>query len=278
MILNLNDLSINVLFNKEEIETRIPILFLHGFTGSSNDWEFTVGNLPADYTPVFIDLIGHGNSSSPQEINKYSEESQIKIINQILEFLSIEKIILVGYSMGGRLALSFTIHYPDKVRALVLESSSFGIEELVERNERVISDTDLATKIEKTGILNFINYWMNIPLFESMKNIDPAEIEKLKKRKVSDNNIIGLKNSLIGFSQGNMNYLGDSLKTIKAAVLIIAGELDKKYCTIAKELHGKIHNSEIKIVSDCGHNVHFEKPEEFLKFLNSFLQNIRDRK
>ncbi len=237
-----------------------------------------VGNLSEGYTPIFIDLIGHGNSSSPHEILNYSEEYQIKIINNLLEFLKIKEIILVGYSMGGRLALSFTINYPDKVKALVLESSSFGIEDQIERKERILSDAEIANVIENKGIINFINFWMNIPLFESMKNMDPTEIEKLKKRKISENNIIGLKNSLIGFSQGNMTYLGDSLKTMKADVGIISGELDTKYCRIAEDLHRKIRNSEVKIVSDCGHNVHFEKPEEFLKFLNGFLQNITNRK
>jgi 2-succinyl-6-hydroxy-2,4-cyclohexadiene-1-carboxylate synthase len=75
-----------------------------------------------------------------------------------------------------------------------------------------------------------------------------------------------------------MNYLGNSLKTVEVDVFILAGELDEKYCRIAEDLHRKIQNSKVKIVSDCGHNVHFEKPEEFLKFLNGFLQNITNRK
>jgi 2-succinyl-6-hydroxy-2,4-cyclohexadiene-1-carboxylate synthase len=278
MTQNLNNLPINIVFDAEGIKTKLPILFLHGFTGSSNDWEFIVGNLSSGYTPIFIDLIGHGSSSSPPDILNYSEENQIKIINDLLEFLSIKEIILVGYSMGGRLALSFTINYPRKVKALVLESSSFGIEDQAVRKERILSDNELAKIIENKGIINFINFWMNIPLFESMQNMSSTEIEKLKKRKISENNIVGLKNSLIGFSQGNMNYLGNSLKTVEVDVFILAGELDEKYCRIAEDLHRKIQNSKVKIVSDCGHNVHFEKPEEFLKFLNGFLQNIRDRK
>lgn len=278
MIQNLNNLPINIVFNPEEIITKQPILFLHGFTGSSNDWKFIVGNLPSEFTPIFIDLVGHGNSTSSYEIEKYSEGSHIEIINQVIEFLSIQEIILVGYSMGGRLALSFTINFPNKVKALVLESSSFGIENLVERKERVLSDIELAAKIKNIGISNFIDYWMNIPLFESMGNIDPLKVEKLKKRKIAENSVVGLKNSLVGFSQGKMKFLGESLKTIKIKVLILAGELDEKYCGIGAEMHREIQNSEFKIVSDCGHNVHFEKPEDFLKFLNGFLSNIRNRK
>lgn len=278
MIQKLNDLSINISYTPQAIKNKIPILFLHGFTGSSNDWEFIDGNLPDEYTPIFIDLIGHGKSSSPSDKEKYSEESQLKIINDLLTFLSIKEIILVGYSMGGRLALLFTINFPNRVKALVLESSSFGLENKIERKDRILSDVELAKKIENIGILNFIDYWMNIPLFDSMKSIDPTQLDELKKRKISENNIIGLKNSLLGFSQGSMSYLGNSLKDIKIDVLIISGKLDKKYCRIAEELNSLIHASDIKIISDCGHNVHFEKPEDFLKFLNVFLINIRDRK
>lgn len=278
MIQKLNSLPINIIFDAEDIKIKQPILFLHGFTGSSNDWKFIEGSLSSEFTPILIDLIGHGKSVSPKEIEKYSEESQIEIINQLIEFLSIQEIILVGYSMGGRLALLFTVNFPKKVKTLVLESSSFGIDDFNERKERVLSDTELAGKIENNGIINFIDYWMNIPLFESMGNVDPAKFEKFKKRKISENNIVGLKNSLVGFSQGNMKFLGKTLKSIKIKVLILAGELDKKYCRIGEQLHREIQNSEFRIVSDCGHNVHFEKPEDFLKFLNSFLINIRDRK
>ena len=277
MIQSLNDLLINLVFDSAEIKVKTPILFLHGFTGSSNDWKFILGKIPTNFTPIFIDLIGHGKSSSPDEISKYSEEFQIDIINQLLDFLAIKKIILVGYSMGGRLALSFTVNHPQKVKALILESTSFGIENHAERKERIFADAELSKQIVNKGKTDFIEYWMNIPLFESFRKVDDSKIEKLRQNKISDNNVIGLQNSLVGFSQGKTNYLGDSLQLIKVKVLLIAGELDKKYCMIAKEMRRKIENSEIKTVNNCGHNVHFEKPEEFLKFLNSFLINIRDR-
>ena len=277
MIQILNNLPINIVFDPIEIKVKTPILFLHGFTGSSNDWKFILGKIPTRFSPVFIDLIGHGKSESPNDINNYTKESQMEIINQLLDFLSIKKIIIVGYSMGGRLALSFTMKFPKKIKALVLESTSFGIENHTERKERIFADAELSKLIKENGISDFIDHWMNIPLFETFKKVDSSKIEKLRRNKVSENNIIGLQNSLVGFSPGRMKYLGNSLNLIDVRVLIIAGKLDEKYCKIALDIKRKIQNSELKIANNCGHNVHFEKPEEFLKFLNSFLINIRDK-
>ena len=276
MIVKINNLPINVIYNAKDIITKTPILFLHGFTGSANDWDFVNGNIHEEFTPIFIDLIGHGNSDSPNEVEQYSEKCQVEIINELLKLLSISKLILVGYSMGGRIALSYNISYPDKVKGLVLESTSYGIEDENERNERIKNDYTLAKFIESDGIVNFINHWMSIPLFQSLAKIEPSKVQNMKEIKIASNNPIGLKNSLLGFSAGGMNFHGNSLSELKQKVLLIAGEFDTKFCNIAKNFHKLLPNSEIKIVNDCGHNVHFEKPEEFLNFLNTFLLNIKN--
>jgi len=77
MILSVNNLSFHITFSKNEIERKIPIIFLHGFTGSSKDWEFTKSKIPKNYTPIFIDLLGHGKSSSPEQPEYYTTESQL---------------------------------------------------------------------------------------------------------------------------------------------------------------------------------------------------------
>jgi len=251
MNLTISNYSINVHFDEAEINEKIPILFLHGFTGCLEDWEFLKDQLPTKYSPVFIDLLGHGKTSSPKVIEEYSEESQVELLNLLLKKLSISKVVILGYSMGGRLALAFAIKYPQKIAALILESTSFGLETKIERNERIESDKNLSKQIEKSTINSFINYWMEIPLFLSQKKSEPKKINELKQRKIFSNNLIGLKNSLLGFSTGKkINIKADSL----------------------------LPNSKLIIVKNCGHNVHFEKPKEFIKFLNKFLLNIRVNK
>jgi 2-succinyl-6-hydroxy-2,4-cyclohexadiene-1-carboxylate synthase len=276
MILNIKNVSLNVIYNENELKKKRPLLFLHGFTGCTNDWEFLCNRLPSDFTPIFIDLVGHGKSSSSNNISEYCPDFQIDLINNLLQKLSLSKTIFVGYSMGGRLALAFAMKYPGKVSALVLESTSFGIEKQTARDERIKADKQLADQIEHSTISEFIEFWMNIPLFESLNKLATSKLDQLKLRKINSNNSIGLRNSLLGFTTGKMKYFIPYLNEFQTKVLLISGELDVKFSLITKNAHSLFPNSELKIVEECGHNVHFEKPEEFLKLLNVFLLNIRD--
>lgn len=274
MLIPINEIYLNCKYDKASLKERIPVLFLHGFTGCLSDWRFIEGKIPKQFTSILIDLLGHGKSSSPENSNLYSQDNHVKYILKAADYLQLEKFVIVGYSMGGRLAVSFAVQYPKRITALVLESASFGIEDDVERKNRIRDDRKLAEMIEKIGINDFINYWYSIPLFNTLKKLPSKKIEGLlQKRKVS-NNKMGLKNSLIGFSPGEMRYLVPKLKNIDSPVLFIAGEEDKKYVEIGNKVIGEFQSSELNIVKNCGHNVHFENPEEFLKLLSSFLSNI----
>lgn len=272
MLLTIQNLSFNVKFEKHEIEKKIPIIFLHGFTGSVNDWESIQSKIHNKFTPIFIDLIGHGSSSSPINEEHYSAGSQIKFLYEIIDFLNIDKLFLVGYSMGGRLALQFSLKFPTKVLGLILESTSFGIENGAERAKRVESDKSLAEKITGEGIEKFIDYWYSLPLFNSLKHLPAERFRELKQvRKKNDLN--GLKNTLLRFSTGKMKYLIPESKKIRFKVLLIVGDLDKKFKESSKKVVEQIPNSMLKIVPNTGHNVHFEKPEVFLKLINEFISN-----
>ncbi|MCB9206037.1 MAG: 2-succinyl-6-hydroxy-2,4-cyclohexadiene-1-carboxylate synthase [Ignavibacteriales bacterium] len=274
MILKIYNLSINIECNPQALKSKTPILFLHGFTGNFNDWKFVENKLPENFTPIFIDLIGHGKTSSPIDVKNYTSDSQIELLKELLVKLKIQECVIVGYSMGGRLALEFTLKYPEFVSALILESTSFGIEDESERKRRIESDEKLAEQIENSNISDFIKYWYTIPLFNSLKNLPKDKFENLIKSKIASNNNIGLKNSLIGFSTGRMQNFYLFAKTINIKTLLIAGELDEKYKTTLLRADYLMPNSKLKIVNDAGHNVHLEKPEEFLKLINEFLLNI----
>ena len=275
MLINIQNLYFNVLYKNDDIDNKIPLIFLHGFTGSVNDWEFIAGRIHENFTPIFIDLIGHGDSSSPIEKEHYTFASQVQQISDIAKILSIKKFVLAGYSMGGRLALLYSIKFPSKIIGLILESTSFGIEDSEERELRLRSDRELSKKIESDGVENFIDFWLSLPLFDSLGNL-PLERYNLIRDKKIRNNSIGLKNTLLEFSTGKMNYLIPEILKTKFKILLIAGDLDTKFKVLSKEALEQIPNSNLKIVQNSGHNVHFEKPEVFLKLINEFLSNIEE--
>jgi 2-succinyl-6-hydroxy-2,4-cyclohexadiene-1-carboxylate synthase len=269
MILQVENIALNLLLDeKKRTANKIPIIFLHGFTGCAEDWQFIIDKLPQKFYPVAIDLIGHGKSSSPEDQKYYSTEAITCQINKVITTLQFEKVIIVGYSMGGRAAISYCCRYPAKISAAILESSTAGIENFDQKKERVELDLLLSERIKLEGVEKFLEYWFSIPLFESLKEID--NIEQVKNQR-NYNTVNGLSNMLAGFSTGLMPNYWDRIGRINFPVLLISGSLDDKYTEINSRMHQLIINSEHKIASGFGHNVHLENPELFINFTNEFL-------
>ncbi|MGE5410335.1 MAG: 2-succinyl-6-hydroxy-2,4-cyclohexadiene-1-carboxylate synthase [Clostridiales bacterium] len=270
-------LSNNIKINIESIgdgnsnPKGVPVVFLHGFSGSSNEWIPLLKKLPEEIYSLAIDLIGHGKSCCPKEKECYSSMSIVEHLDEIFSQLNFKKVVLVGYSMGGRAALSYSVNYPGKVKCLVLESATPGIIDESEREERIRSDERLAQFILDHKVEEFVDYWMNIPLFNSQKGLTSEELRNLKERKLN-NSPIGLANSLRGFSTGKMPQLWNRLTEINFRTLLITGSLDKKFTQINVHMAKEIKHSEHVIVKGAGHNIHLERPEVFLNLLVEFLR------
>ncbi len=273
MKLNLDGINFNILLDESKIsQDKIPILFLHGFTGYSEDWKFIFEYIPPNYLPFAIDLIGHGKTDSPNDSKYYTCTSIVNQINSILNFFNFQKIILAGYSMGGRIALSFTLKNSELVRALILESTTAGIESIEEKKKRVEQDLLLSEFIINEGVEKFIEYWFNTPMFSELKQLENFN-HIIKKRKL--NNPIGLANSLKSFSTGLMNSYWDKLELINIPVLLITGEKDEKYTTQNFKMNNLMSNSQHKIIPNANHNTHLEKPELFTNFVLEFLNKLK---
>src|SRR5699024_8696333 len=111
----------NATYAYRTVGTGEPIVLLHGFTGSSATWTYFVEQWKNDFHVITLDLSGHGKTHARES---KTMESFSRDFNELLSLLNIEKAHLVGYSMGGRTALSFAQYYPEKIESLVLESAS----------------------------------------------------------------------------------------------------------------------------------------------------------
>lgn len=139
-----------------------PLLLLHGFTGSSETWKETITHLKRDYTCIAVDIIGHGKSSCPLEKEAYSIELAAEDMKALMKELGHPRFHVMGYSMGGRLALTLAVLFPKSVQSLLLESASPGLKTPEERQARERSDEALAERIEREGIESFVDYWQRL--------------------------------------------------------------------------------------------------------------------
>ena len=241
--------------------------------GDSKTWNPFLKEWEKNRKVIAIDIIGHGQSDSPEDFKRYEMLSVAKDIKQILDLLKIEKTDLLGYSMGGRLALSFAIQYPLFVRNLVLESSSPGLLTEQDRSSRVIQDRKLCEFIRKSGIEKFVEYWENIPLFSSQRGLPIHKQEEIRVQRLQ-NSVIGLCNSLIGMGTGAQPSWWSHLHSLDANTLLVTGELDQKFCRIAQEMQKAIKKVKWVNVLECGHAIHVEQPEKFGTIVSEFLRNF----
>lgn len=271
MLLNIDGINIYYSTYNEFILARRSILFIHGFANDSSDWNDSLTYFSTDFNLITIDLPGFGKSSVPIETKFYNESFLLKIIDTLINVLEINKLILIGYSMGGRLALSFTHKSQDKIEALILESTSPGIDSTEEREIRRNSDLELADFINKSSIEEFITYWKNQPLFHSQNQLPKMKKDELAERMKSLNKL-GLINSLKAFGTGVMESKWNFICELTVPTLLITGSLDNKFTSINMEMNKLIKNSVHHTIAEVGHNVHIEKPKEFVNLVISFLK------
>ncbi|KUO63691.1 hypothetical protein APF79_00350 [bacterium BRH_c32] len=265
--------KLNLISNTEGLDqSKKTILFFHGFGGTAYDWKFIFPSIPENFQAIAIDLVGHGKSDSPTDTHFYYSESIISQIREVIKSLNVTTPILCGYSMGGRIALGYAIQYTNEISALILESSSPGIIDKKERKNRTLSDSRLSERLETIGIEKFFNEWYEQPLFNSLRT-DTQLIEKLLGSK-SEQNIIGIKNSLKYFSQGLMPSYWNQLNKISVPILLISGSLDQKYCNFNRRIKTILESAKWEIINGAGHNTHLEKPDEFIKLVNKFLKGF----
>jgi 2-succinyl-6-hydroxy-2,4-cyclohexadiene-1-carboxylate synthase len=242
---------------------------LHGFTGSAQTWKRFAKRLGQHFTLTAADLLGHGDSDCPSAPNAYQPTRQSDALLSLLDALDLEKVSILGYSMGGRIALHMVLAAMDRVVSLVLEGTSPGIRNTFERRQRVAEDVALAAMIEREGVESFVDYWQTHPLFASQQRLDVTVRSDLRQQRLR-NSKLGLANSLRGAGPGSSDPLWDRLPEITVPTLIISGELDQKYVTIGRQMVSRMPGAELAIVPDAGHAVHLERPDEFVSLVRSF--------
>lgn len=244
-----------------------PVVLLHGFTGSSKSWHQLIDHLKGKYQLIAIDLPGHGQT----EINTpRTMEDCCADLKSLFNVLKLSAVHLVGYSMGGRTALSFAMLYPQYVETLTLESASPGLYQAEERSLRVKQDEQLIEQIKTKGLTAFVHKWENIPLFHTQRKLPECIRQKVRSERLAQSEE-GLIQSLRYMGTGSQPSWWGQLNKITCPVLLIVGALDQKFVTINQQMQKEFQHATLKIVNDAGHTIHLEKFATFKKILTRFI-------
>lgn len=216
------------------------IIFLHGFLGSPEDW-----NPLTQYIKVpFETLTLPGHHGRPLDLSLLEKEIP-------------EKVTLVGYSLGGRLAMNFARKFPEKIEDLIILSANPGIES--RRKERILEDEKWVSIIENEGIDRFLEKWYAQGLFSSFSLTEDVK----KRRKQHDPH--SLSEILLTLSPAKLPSLWPHLKNFSFPLLFLFGENDIKYEEIGKRL---MKNHDVIWIPNASHPIHLEAPEIVAEIIN----------
>jgi 2-succinyl-6-hydroxy-2,4-cyclohexadiene-1-carboxylate synthase len=179
---------------------------------------------------------------------------------------------MVGYSMGGRLALYLALRYPERCAGLFLESASPGLENSSKRAARCAADESKAKRLESGDLRAFLRDWYRQPLFASL-----AQDEDLLRRTVEArrrNDPGELARSLRGMGTGNQPSLWGELEGLGVPALAVAGGLDERYAGISSRMASINPRIASAVVSGAGHTVHTEAPAEYVALLGRFVDGL----
>lgn len=227
------------------------VVLLHGFTQTGRSWERVERMAKqAGHALATPDLRGHGASAAVRPVDFPHVVADVAGLA--------EDAVLCGYSMGGRIALHTALAHPQRVRRLVLISTTAGIEDAAQRAQRRAADEALAAEIERDGIESFAARWAAQPLFAGL----PPDAAQAARADRLRNEGPGLAAALRGLGSGVMEPVWDRLDELRMPVAVLAGERDAKFVAIAHRLAGALPDASLVVVPGAGHALHLEAPRE----------------
>jgi 2-succinyl-6-hydroxy-2,4-cyclohexadiene-1-carboxylate synthase len=274
MRLRLNDgIELHYTLTGEAAAIGRTVVLLHGFTGCSESWQSISKGLSDSWRVILPDLLGHGQSSAPDNPALYRMEAAAESLALLINQSADEPVHLAGYSMGGRLALYFALFYPELVRSVVLESASPGLATEAERTARCAADNALADAILFEGIESFVARWEALPLFASQLSLSQDLLQQQRRIRLA-NRPTGLAGSLRGLGTGVQPSLWDRIGRLTCPVLLIVGEWDTKFLEINRRMIQSIPNASLTIIPQAGHTTHLEQPALFTQRIREFWDSL----
>ena len=247
------------------------VVFLHGYTGSTQNWANQVPALSSKYMMVTVDHRGHGKSAAPSNEDDYSVRILSEDTFALLNMLNIEKCCLAGHSLGGFAALQFAIEHQDRLAGLILVdtfSGQFARDPNFAQLRQKLDELARTQGMEAAFEYDAANNPMRIELFKQH-----PELREISRQRVMQTSVDGY--IYMSRAIGKWEPLTSRLSEIKVPTLIFWGEEDLPFAEPSRVMKEGIADSELVVLKGVGHNPHEEAPEVFNEALLKFLGKIR---
>lgn len=236
------------------------LVFLHGFSGDAREWQ-SAGSRLNDYPRLYLDLPGHGQSADV-EVSDFAGIRQL--LRDTLNSYNILSYWLIGYSMGGRIAMNWACEEAGPgLCGIIIEGGHPGLADETARETRWLSDNRWATRFCQQPLVQVFDDWYRQPVFASMMPGGRRELVSLRQ----ENNGPQLAKMLLATSLAVQPDYRQALGVLRVPFHYLCGEHDVKFLAIAVELSASHH-----IIHAVGHNAHRENPEQVAACLAHILR------
>ena len=295
----------------------VPIVLVHGFAQQASTWDDTAHLLADAGAECFgFELAGHGAGACSAGGDPAERSDFFDLCFQARALLAFCRAVardagaapvLVGYSMGGRVALQAACLAADDLRggeldrtalrssaafaprgrdrrldaiaALILESAGLGPVDDAAREALRERNFAWAARVRGEGVSAFMDWWAGLPLFESQRNLDDDQRERLRAGRLAND----AESLALSFERAGAHVMPPKQETIRALcelvargipVSYLAGELDAKYCKVLADLSAESQGAvSCRVVPAAGHNIHLEQSEAFNAILGEVVES-----
>lgn len=268
-----NDISIAYTEKGDGKET---IIFIHGLGSYLPAWDRIIPELSKKYRCIAIDLPGYGKSSKDPHSGLMSFYADV--INEFADSLHIEKFSIAGHSMGGQIAVVYSLSWPERINNLILFAPA-GFERFTSGQKRWLEDI-MTPVLVKSSTYEAIELNLAYNFYKMPKEAEFMITDRLAMREAVDfdNYCYAVSKSVAGMVN---EPIIDKLKNLQTKTLIFFGENDNlipnRYLNpgstkkIAKHGNDLIPNSKLVMIPKCGHFIMFEKPETIPQEISNFI-------
>lgn len=247
----------------------IPVVLLHGLLGSREDWQRVLIALQKfpQIRPLVIDLPLHHQSQHCQ-CDDFSQARTL--LDQTFRQLIAQPFYLVGYSLGGRLALDYLFHQANpNLQGVILEGANVGLTTEWERQARWQNDQHWANRFRHEPMTKVLNDWYQQPVFADLSTNDRANLIEARQQNKGENIAQMLEATSLAkqpnYAEDCKNFCKiDRLQGKKMCFFI--GEQDHKFRQMVQQ-----YQLPYQLISQAGHNAHLANPIQFSQKLAKFI-------
>lgn len=239
-----------------------PLVFLHGFGLNRKMWQYQIDYFSQKYMTIAIDARGHGKSDSP--VTDHAREHRVSDTLNVINHAKLDRVHLIGLSMGGGDALSLAIDHPDRLLSLTL-AGTVAAGWKASKRYKDYSDIAKSDGVDRARVI----FRKMVTSYYESRN------KELKERLAA---IVDEFNGIYWLDpmKGKYKVRDDLLlvHNINTPTLIIIGQNDIFFRPLAEKLTADIAGAGLEVIKDSGHMVNMEKPKEFNRVLESFLNSL----